>query len=442
MESLNCAESDTKATVTFMEECKLASLSHPPIRTMADSTKLTHSNSQSQSLPDSKKCLRSVSSVGDVKIESVIGGTDYAAAETKARSNGSDDLEERTEWKTVYEMTEEEKDRLCNMKEEDEEEDKEEEEAEEREEKHSVKMEREDGVTDTEGLGGEREKPRDEEKGNKPPEAPPAPLQSHTGTLGAHKCSECEKTFKSKSRLTVHRRTHTGERPYQCSQCGASFGTSGNLMSHQRSHTGERPYQCSHCGKSFIHSSHLVTHQRTHTGERPYHCAWCGRNFRYLTCLKEHKLSHTGESPHRCSECGKTFRRLSRLVTHQRMHTGERPYRCSQCGKGFISSTSLITHQQIHSGERPYHCSQCEKTFIRPAHLAIHQRVHTGERPYHCSWCEKSFAHLTCLEDSPYRQDINHNLSHQLDHSTLLQQGHLHFLPGMVFLSRHGASPP
>ena len=125
-----------------MEECKLASLSHPPIRRVVDSTKSTHSNNQSESLPDSIKCVSSASLGEDVKDESVIERTNYTGVEPKARLNRSDEIEERTEWKTLYEMTQGEKDRLSNMKEEEEECD----------ERQNVKIEREDCVRETEGL--------------------------------------------------------------------------------------------------------------------------------------------------------------------------------------------------------------------------------------------------------------------------------------------------
>ncbi|XP_078507364.1 uncharacterized protein LOC144767887 [Lissotriton helveticus] len=79
-----------------------------------------------------------------------------------------------------------------------------------------------------------------------------------------YSCTECVKSFKTKTELTRHQRTHSGERPYHCTLCGNRFSLRHHLIGHQRTHTGERPYQCVECKKRFTFKGNLKKHQRTH----------------------------------------------------------------------------------------------------------------------------------------------------------------------------------
>jgi hypothetical protein len=79
---------------------------------------------------------------------------------------------------------------------------------------------------------------------------------------GQHECDVCEKVFVSASKLAIHVRIHTKEKPYECDVCEMRFRQSGNLKSHMRIHTNEKPYACAVCEKRFSRSDSLKKHTR------------------------------------------------------------------------------------------------------------------------------------------------------------------------------------
>ncbi|KAG8147853.1 hypothetical protein E2320_000084 [Naja naja] len=114
-----------------------------------------------------------------------------------------------------------------------------------------------------------------------------------------HACSLCPKSFRLKTSLLIHQKTHTvvkSDSPFVCSQCSCSFSHQAQLTQHQTKHA-YWPHQCSECHKAFNCKSSLVAHQKTHRERlHPFQCLQCNRTFIRKHHLDDHTRTHTGKA--------------------------------------------------------------------------------------------------------------------------------------------------
>ena len=140
----------------------------------------------------------------------------------------------------------------------------------------------------------------------------------------SYNCEKCNKIFKRKKGLFLHKRNkHDGIR-YSCGQCEYKATRQDNLKIHQDAiHNGVR-YSCNECSYRATTKSSLNKHQESiHRGVR-YMCDSCNHNARTLSNLSTHqKAVHEGVK-HFCDQCEFKTGQKGHLKRHiKTKHVGE-----------------------------------------------------------------------------------------------------------------------
>jgi len=127
-------------------------------------------------------------------------------------------------------------------------------------------------------------------------------------------CSYCNKSFRHRSHLIQHQRSHTKEKPFKCDVCPSTFSTNGNLKNHKEKHKdfSERKFKCVECDFAATSAVLLKYHMNSHKGVKMFECEHCGASY-----MRPHSLRK-----HRKKKCNSN--RLSQITDHKEYEESSR----------------------------------------------------------------------------------------------------------------------
>ena len=117
-------------------------------------------------------------------------------------------------------------------------------------------------------------------------------------------CGKTQEEFSTKKIFQEHIKSHD-EKDLTCDSCQKTYKRKSSLINHVRSHHSDINFPCDECGKRFKRKDLLQYHHKIHEAVK-ITCSHCDTSFSTKKTLNEKKFHSTGQI-YQCKECFKSF---------------------------------------------------------------------------------------------------------------------------------------